>query len=278
MRTIFGNWKYILKNLWFLLPFSVIPAVFFSLSLDYTCISDAVCGFFTGSPGTGAPQGNFAMFLHAWSFIRFDSWLGAVYSLLAVCCAVLFMALMLAFVEKHMRLGKRTLSGIWTQCKNMLVPSLIVVLLYVLLYEVWAIVLSAVLVVAVQLKDIGAVYAVYVLAVLVFTFVLLYLTTMIYLWLPCKQMTGSGYFDSFMYSYRLMTGVRWKLVASYAVSFAAAMVVLCIGAFLPEFVFRLMAIVLFAFLFLSFSIRMESVYFETDKLDREDELHRYRGL
>ena len=39
-----------------------------------------------------------------------------------------------------------------------------------------------------------------------------------------------------------------------------------------------LSVVLFALLYLNFSIRMETVYFETDKLDREDELHRYREL
>ena len=42
MRTVFGSWKYIFKNLWFVLPFSVVPAVFMALSLDYDRISVVV--------------------------------------------------------------------------------------------------------------------------------------------------------------------------------------------------------------------------------------------
>ena len=278
MRTVFGSWKYIFKNLWFVLPFSILPAIFLSLSLDYTCISEVVRGFFTGEPYFGTLRETFLHYLHAWSFIRFDSWLGAVYSLLAVVCAVVFMAAMLAFVEKHMRLGKRTLSGVGKQCVNMLLPSLLIVVLYVLLYEVWAVVLSAVLLVIGELHALAAVYVLYILCTLAFVFVLLYLSTVLYLWLPCKQMTGFRFFEALVYSYRLMSGVRWKVVLSFAVSFVAAMAVLCGCAFLPEYVFRIVGVVLFALLYLNFSIRMETVYFETDKLDREDELHRYREL
>ena len=44
---------------------------------------------------------------------------------------------------------------------------------------------------------------------------------------------------------------------------------------LPSAVFYLVSIVLFILLYLSFCVRMEAVYFETDKLDRED-LHRHK--
>ena len=271
MRTVFGSWKYIFRNLWFLLPFAVIPAVFMALSLDYRCISEVVSGYFTGTP-----QAEFLEFFHAWSFIRFDSVLGAVYSLLAVVCIFLFMAALLAFVEKHMKLGKRTFGGVAAQFKNVLLPALFITLLYVVLYEIWAVVLSAVLYVISQVDTLAVAYLLYTVAVLLFLFVLIYLATMFYLWLPCKMMTGFRFFDAFLYSYRLMVERRWKLVLSYAISVAALVVVLSGCAFLPDFAFRIAGIVLFAFLFLNFCVRMEVVYFDADKLDREDELHSYR--
>lgn len=108
MRTVFGSWKYIFKNIWFLLPFAIVPAVFMALSLDYQCISKVWGDFFTGDP-----RAEFLDLFHAWSFLRVDSVLGLVYSLLAIVAAIFFLSLLLACVEKHMRLGKRTLSGIW---------------------------------------------------------------------------------------------------------------------------------------------------------------------
>lgn len=271
MRTVFGSWKYIFKNLWFVLPFSVLPAVFIALSLDYQCIAAIVRGFFGG-----APQAEFLEFLHAWSFIRFDSVLGGIYSALAVVCIVVFTAALIAFVEKHMRLGKRTLHGVGSQFWSALPSAAVAVLLYLVFYEIWAVVLSAILYVISQVNTLPVTYVLYCAAVLLFLFVLVYLATIFYLWLPCKLMTGSRFFDAFLYSYRLMLERRWRLVLSFTISLACAIAVLCAAVFLPDAAFRVAGAVLFLFLFPNFCVRMEVVYFETDKLDREDELHRYR--
>ena len=140
MRTVFGSWKYIFKNIWFLLPFAIVPAVFMALSLDYQCIGKVWGDFFTGDP-----RAEFLDLFHAWSFLRVDSVLGLVYSLLAIVAAIFFLSLLLACVEKHMRLGKRTLSGIWSQFTNNLPSVIFAVIVYLVLYEAWAIVLSAVM-------------------------------------------------------------------------------------------------------------------------------------
>ena len=50
METVFGSWKYVFKNILFLLPFAIVPAIFLSLSLDYTCIHAVWSGFFAGDP------------------------------------------------------------------------------------------------------------------------------------------------------------------------------------------------------------------------------------
>ena len=272
MRTVFGNWKYIFKNLWCLLPFAVAPAVFLAFSLDYARIAALVRGFFTG-----APQSDFLQFFHAWSLIRFDSALGACFSAAAVVSIAVCMALVAAFVEKHMRLGKRTPSGLWTQFKNVLPSAIVITLGYVLLYEIFAVVLSAILYVISQAEAAALVYVLYCCAIALFFLVLVYLATFSYLWLPCKQMTGFGAFEAFLYSYRLVVEQRKKLVLSFLVSLAAVLAVLwCSAEFLPEYAFRIVGGVLFLFLFLSFCVRMQVVYFEADKLEREDEKHGYR--
>ena len=137
MRTVFESWKYLFKNILFLLPFSLVPAVFLSLSLDYNCIHTVWYGFFTGEP-----RAEFLEYLHAWSFLRIDDWLGALYSLIAIVATICAFSVLLCFVEKHMRLGKRTLSGLWQQTKNILPSVAVYTLLMVVFYEIWAIVLS----------------------------------------------------------------------------------------------------------------------------------------
>lgn len=265
MRTVFGSWKYVFRNIWFLLPFAVVPAVFMALSLDYQGLQAVWGGFFSGDP-----RAEFLELFRAWSFVRIDSWLGLIYSILAVVAVIFFMALLLAFVEKHMRLGKRTLSGIGAQFVNNLPSVIFAALAYLVLYEAWAVVLSAVMFAVSEISATATVYAADVVFILVFAFVLVYLATILYLWLPCRQMTGFRFFEAFLYSYRLTVGVRGKLVLSFAISLAALFVVLCACSFLPAAVFYIVGVAAFALLFLNFCVRMEAVYFETDKLDRED--------
>ncbi len=273
MRVIFGHWKYIAKNLWYVLPFAIVPAVFLSLSLDYSAISQFLRAFFTGQP-----RADFLEYLRVWSFVRFDTWVGAIYSVLAVATCAIFMTLMLAFVEKHMRIGKRTISGVFAQLGTLTLSTLAVTLAYVILYEIWAVVLAALLFVVAQIRVTALVYVLICLFVAVGAYVLLYVATFFYLWLPCRQVTGFGTYDAFLYSYRLVLGVRFKLILSWLLSFAVLIVAVGGLAFLPAYVFHLVAILFFAALFLAFGVRMETVYFMTDKLDREDILKSYREL
>ncbi|MDE5897544.1 MAG: hypothetical protein K2H43_07005, partial [Clostridia bacterium] len=64
MRIVFGSWKYLFKNLWYVLPFAIVPAIFLALSLDYTAISSLVRSFFTGNPRAG-----FLDYFRAWSYV-----------------------------------------------------------------------------------------------------------------------------------------------------------------------------------------------------------------
>ena len=115
MRIMFGNWKYIVKNIWFVLPFAIVPGIFLALSLDLDAVTAFVHAFFAGNPRIG-----FVETFRTLSFIRIDSWLGAVFSICAFLSIVFFMTVMLSLVEKHMRIGKRTFSGAFSQIGNLL--------------------------------------------------------------------------------------------------------------------------------------------------------------
>ncbi len=273
MRIMFGNWKYIAKNIWFLLPFAIAPAAFLALSLDYDAISGLTHGFFSGEPRAG-----FLIFLRAFGFIRIDGVAGGLFSLAAFVSVVVCMSLMLSIVEKHMRIGKRTFSGAFSHLPSLLGTATLLTLLYVALYEAWAVVLSALLFVISALDSTALVYLLYIVILAASVLALLYLVTVFYLWLPCKQITGFNAYDSFLYSYRLLIGVRWRLVAALSFSFIGLFVVAVGASFLYAYLFWPVAFLVYIVLFLGFCIRMETVYFETDKLDREDLIRSYREL
>lgn len=273
MRIVFDHWKYIFKNLWFVLPFAVTPAIFLSLSIDFSAIEYFFKGFFGGEINL-----TFELIYRAFSLFRFHSVLGIIYSVFALFSVVVFQALLLAFVEKHMRIGKRTLSGVFAQLKAQGLSVIGIVLLGYCLYELWALVISAMIYTVSALGTRGVAYFLFVLLIAIYFAVLLYITTMFYLWLPCMQITGMRAYSALLYSYRLMVGVRGRLMLSMAVSLIPAVIVLWASAMLPTPATVLIAFILLVFLFLSFTIRMETLYFETDKIDREDLLRSYREL
>lgn len=271
MHKLFDSWKYIVRNILFILPFSIVPAVFLALALDYSEIGKLMHGFFSGNPRL-----DFVGYFRTLSFIRIDSALGGIFSALAFVCVVIFGALMISFVEKHMRIGKRTFSGVYRGFVNVLFSVFVVVLVYVILYELWALLFSAFLFLLANIQQNVLFYFLFIVAFLLFTYALLFLVTVFYLWLPCRQVTGFGFYDAFLYSYRLMVGIRWELIMSYLASFVASLLILGLASLLPEAAFRLIGVLIFVLLFLSFCVRMETAYFEADKLDREDLLHSYK--
>ena len=258
MQIVYEHWKYIVKHIWFILPFAVIPALFLSLSMDFSAIEAFWRGLFSGDFVTDW----FEIFC-AWSLFGFGSVLDIIYAVCGIVCTLVFMSL---------------ISGILSQLGGVLPLVLGMMLVIFAFYEVWALVLSAMLYSIVSAGSAAAVIALSILAILLFLGALLYLISLVYLCLPCMQMTGLGPFQSLLYSYRLMVGVRGKLLLSLLMSFAPAALIVWGASFLPEAASVLICLVLFTFLFMSYCVRMETFYFETDKLDREDLLLSYREL
>ncbi len=274
MRIMFGNWKYMFKNFWYVIFCGFVPAVFLALTFDYAATSSVVRDFFAGRL-----EADFLLLLRTWSIIRIDSALGGIYTLFAYLLSVLFAALLLAIVEKHMRIGKRTFNGVGTQLKYLLLPAACVVLLFFALQEVFAIILSSLTFAILQLQSVAVVYVLCIAAFLLALFIFLYVIEVFYLWLPCLQITGFRPYNAFLYAYRLSVGVRWKLMGAHALSLAVLFVAIAGAAFQPEpVIFHLIAFLFCLFYFASFFIRMETVYFETDKLDREDIIKSYKEL
>ena len=273
MRIVFGNWKYLFKNFWYVLVCGLAPSIFLALSFDFTAISEYVRMYFGGTP-----RADFLDLLRVFGPIRIDSALGAIYTVLAYILTSLFSALLLSLVEKHMRIGKRTLSGVDTEMKHLLLPSFMIVFLFFVLGELWAVILSAVAFAIFSISSAVLVYLLTAVAFFLISFLFLYVFEAFFLWLPCLQITGFRPYHAFLYSYRLSIGVRWKLIAAHALSLLVTFLVVGGAAFLPEIVACSIAFVLCLSLFSSLFIRMETVYFETDKIDREDVIKSYKDL
>ena len=162
--------------------------------------------------------------------------------------------------------------------KNLLLPSFLIILLFYALGEIAAIILAALMFAIFSIPSTALVYILTALVFFVVAFMFLYVFETFYLWLPCMQITGFRPYHAFLYSSRLSIGVRWKLIAAHALSVSLAIVLLGGTAFLYEIIFRAVALILSLFLYAGMFIRMETVYFETDKLDREDVIKSYKDI
>lgn len=191
MNYTIASIKYILKNFWYILPFSILPALFLSLSIDKFAIQKVLTDYFTGKPG-----GSFPIIFRAISIFNFRD-VGAFFAGLAgIVLMVVCVSLMLALIEKHMRIGKRTYNGIFSKLNDNLLSTCGICLFYVLIYEVWAVLISALLFLAYLVENVVAVYILSVIIFFSMHFVLLYVVSLFYLWLPCLQITGFRAFEA----------------------------------------------------------------------------------
>lgn len=267
MNYTIASIKYILKNFWYILPFSILPALFLSLSIDKFAIQKVLTDYFTGKPG-----GSFPIIFRAISIFNFRD-VGAFFAGLAgIVLMVVCVSLMMALIEKHMRIGKRTYNGIFSKLNDNLLSTCGICLFYVLIYEVWAVLISALLFLAYLVENVVAVYILSVIIFFSMHFVLLYVVSLFYLWLPCLQITGFRAFEALRYSYQLVAPVKMRIVFGQWISVTISEILIGLTAiFVPMRGFSFAAAaVLYMFMTVMFCVRMQVAYFDRAQLERAD--------
>lgn len=274
MKYTAQSGKYILKNFLYIFPFAILPAFFLSISTDEGAIISVLKAVFKGN-------------IHVWTFpelfraisvLSFGSWQSVVFGIIGILVIVPCVALMMALLEKHFRIGKRTFNGLWSKLNDNFLSTCGYAVLVVVLYELWSLILSALLFLVSRIEI--AVVA-YILAGLFFValhVLLLYAISMIYLWLPCMQITGFRAFEALHYSYQLVTPIRWRILWGQIVFLLGTEAALCLCAvFLPNpVVFMALTMFLYAVLIMLYFVRMEIAYFDRDQIERADVYRYYR--
>ncbi len=259
--------KYIAKNFIYVVLFAVIPAVFFAISINEEAARSVLSNLFSGNP-----RDEFWNIFHMISIFNFSSQKEVLSGLTGIIVLVVCTAMLTAFLEKHMRIGKRTWNGLLSKVNDNIISTAGLILLFLLIYEVWALVLSALWYFVTGIPNTVVAYVLLVFVYLAMHFVLLYAMSSFYLWMPCVQITGFTAFDALTYSYHLLAPVQFKLVFGQL-----ATLLLCeglIGAtvFLiqGELAGLIVASVLYTAIILIYSIRMLVVYFDRAQLERAD--------
>lgn len=259
--------KYVFGNFGYLILFGLFPAVFLASSLDVATLSKVFRSYFTGNP-----HAEFYEIFHAVSIFNFHSPLAVLAQIVGVLLVVFCVSLMMAFIEKHMRIGKRTWNGMFAKLNDNLISTGGMTLLFAAVYEVWALVVSALLFLC---NAIDSRTAVYVSTIIVFYgmhVVLLYVVSVFYLWLPCFQITGFRPFEALRYSYQLMGKAKWRVIGEQFFSLVIAEALLAAVSIFVRGYFAVFALatIVFAGMILIFVARMQVVYFECAQIDRAD--------
>lgn len=260
--------KYILKNFLYIVPFALIPAFFLSLSVASDTMSAIVKAFFMGNLSAW----NFVDLFRAISVLNFGSWQSTLSGFVGAVVIVPCVALLMAFLEKHMRIGKRTFNGLLSKLNDNFPSTFLFGALILVVYELWSVIAAAMLYFVSLIPNLPTAYVFIVLTFLGLHAVLLYVIGTVYLWMPCMQITGFPVLESLQYSYQLVAPVKWGIFAEqmYFLLFTEAVIGVC-AVFLPNtFTFTLITTALIVVLLLYYLVRMEIVYFDRDHIERKD--------
>ena len=268
MKYTVQSSKYVLKNFIYLFPFAILPAIFLAISTDEKAITGVITAFVEGRIG----EWTFSELFKAISVLNFVGWESIVFGFVGIIVTIPCVALLMALLEKHMRIGKRTFNGLWGKLNDNFLSTAGVVLLVFAIYELWSLLLAAFMFFLSRITAKVIAYAFIVIVYLALHVLLLVGIGAIYLWLPCMQITGFRAVEALSYSYQLMAPLKIKLIVAQLLVLAVAEALICVCAiFLPiAIVFKTIAALLYAGMLMIYCVRMQAVYFACDQIERAD--------
>ena len=265
--------KYIFKNFLYLLPFTVLPAFFLALSLAE---EEIVCVINTLTSGNIGNLHFYHLF-SAISVLNFASWESIVYGVIGIIVLIACASILMALLEKHMRIGKRSFRGIFSKLNDNLMPTLGYAFFILLIYELWALLTTGIILLVAQIP-VG--WLAYTLAGIFFVAAhaaLIYFIGLLYLWLPCMQITGFRALEAFNYSYHLMAPVRWGilLVQTILLFFVEVSICACALWIAEPVMFIIITTAIYTLLIMVYCVRMEIAYFDRENIERADKKRYY---
>ncbi len=268
MQYTLQSTKYALKNFLYLFPFAILPAIFLAISTDQAAIDGVLRAFFKGKIG----EWEFSDIFRAISVLNFGSWQSIVFGLVGIVVIVPCVALLMALLEKHMRIGKRTFTGLWGKLNDNFISTCGGVFLVLGIYELWCLLLSALLFFLSRITILPLAY-VFVVGIFLAMHVLLMIAiSTVYLWVPCMQITGFRTYEAFLYSYQLMGTIKLRIVVAqlFVLLFVECLFSVC-ALFIPiAFAFNVIVALVYACMLIIFCVRMQVAYFDRDHIERAD--------
>ena len=265
--TVQAN-KYIFKNFIYILPLAVLPALFLMFSTDQVAIQCVVDTILLGDL-TGL---HFEHLFCAISVLNFGSLKSVIFGILGIIGIIVFVALLMAMLEKHMRIGKRTFNGLIYKLNDNFMSTCGYVFLALVIYEIWALLTSALLFFVTRISVTLIAVVLCVIVYLLMHITLISIINAIYLWLPCMQITGFRALEALEYSHQLMQPVKREILIGQLLClfFVEGLVCACVAFAPSSFLFAVLTTLLYAFMIMIYCVRMQIVYFDCDQIERAD--------
>ena len=253
--------------------FGLLPSYFLAMSTDIENLAHLAENAMAANTDFG--------FWNIFTFLSPFNAKGWPFALLFLASCAVFIPMLHGFIEKHMRIGSRSFKGIAGRMNSNFLPTFVVLLLFVLVYEVWALIASGLVSAVLFLVDGIAAFILSVAVVFAANALLAWFSSGFLLWLPCMQITGYSYMDSLTFSAQLYWRRRGKLFLAVFLPLLAGVVLqFVIIAASPLEALRIPAYVLlelvYLLLFLYYCVLMYVAYFDAAGEERMDLVKKYR--
>ena len=139
MKITLQSTKYTFKNFLYLFPLAIIPAFFLSFTIarkEFFLIFEA----FKNTDLRGISFGDIFQTVSIFNFSSVQSILGGIIGFIAIVPCV---GMIMAFTDKHMRIGKRTFNGLFGKLNDNLMSTFVFAVVLFVVYELWALIAAA---------------------------------------------------------------------------------------------------------------------------------------
>ncbi len=255
------------KNFIFLFAFALIPSYFFAMSVDLRSLEKIASNLLAADVDV-----TFATVFNSVSLINGARW---PFGLVCLASMAVCMPMLLAFIEKHMRIGSRSLKGLFGRINYNFLSTVVLLLLALAVYELWALLVSGLVYASILLFDGAARFIAAVIVAAGMVLLLSYIFMQVWLWLPCLHITGYSYMDALAFSSQALGSNKKQLYLAVMLPYVAGMILIltAVGVcsrfdiVVPVFV---LVELIFILLFLYFNVLMFTAYFDAAGEERED--------
>ncbi len=263
MNYFKSTMKYIALNLPMLLLFSVIPAIV----LTFTSNLWKFVAFFANS---NAVSLSFNNIYHYFSFMLGES---TFLGLLGIFVIAFFASLMYASIERHMKIGKISISRPFSRVDETILAVLPVFVFFVLALEIFALFNTVLIVCGALISKTVAIVVSYI-STIALVSVLIALVVQIIFWVPSMIVLGYPLKSALLFSMNAVSGKTGYIFKHFAIMFAvSALVSGCSYVFLAGYIGQFTMIlnfIIYTFLFMFVIAYTMVAFFDIAEETRND--------